>query len=67
MAYDIGMGASGLLIGILSEHFSFSRIYLACPAVLLLAAGMFYGKAIPHYKRHAALMKQAAMDKKTPD
>ncbi len=67
MAYDIGMGASGLLVGVLSEHFSFSRIYLACPVMLLLAAVVFYGKAIPHYKRHAAFMKQAPMDTTVQD
>ena len=48
-SYDLGIGAVSLVIGFLLEKVSLAEIYRYSTFLIILAAGIFIFKAIPHY------------------
>ena len=49
--YDLGTGAGSFIIGFLSDRISLGEIYQYTVLLIVLSAGIFMLKAIPHYYR----------------
>jgi MFS family permease len=49
MSYDLGVGVSSLMIGFLSDKVSLGEIYRYIVFLIVLSAGIFVFRAIPHY------------------
>jgi predicted MFS family arabinose efflux permease len=52
ISYDLGVGVGSLIIGFLSDKVSLGEIYRYTIFLILLSAGIFMLKAIPHYHRN---------------
>ncbi len=52
VSYDLGAGVGSLLIGLLSDKVSIGEIYRYTTVLIILSAGIFMLKAIPHYHRN---------------
>ncbi len=52
LSYDLGIGSSSLLVGFLSEKIALGVIYRYSAIVILLAAGIFVFRVMPHYRRN---------------
>ena len=52
ISYDLGAGVGSLLIGFLSDKVSIEEIYRYTAFLIILSAGIFMLKAIPHYHRN---------------
>jgi MFS family permease len=48
-SYDLGIGAGALLAGFLSGKMSLGHLYTYSSSLVLVAAAIFFIKAIPHY------------------
>ncbi len=48
-SYDLGIGTISLIIGFLLDKVSLAEIYRYSAVLIILAAGIFIFKAIPHY------------------
>jgi MFS family permease len=49
--YDLGAGTGSFIIGFLSDRISLAEIYQYTALLIVLSAGIFVFKAIPHYHR----------------
>ncbi|HOE17226.1 MAG TPA: MFS transporter [Syntrophorhabdaceae bacterium] len=52
LSYDMGIGAGSLVIGFLLDKISLEAIYRYSVSLIIIAAGIFVLKAIPHYYRN---------------
>lgn len=51
-SYDLGIGVGSLIIGFLLDTVSLGEIYRYSVFLIILSAGIFVLKAMPHYRRH---------------
>jgi MFS family permease len=52
ISYDLGIGVGSLLVGFLSDKVTIGEIYGYTALLIILSAGIFVLKAIPHYHRN---------------
>jgi len=54
VSYDLGLGVGSLAVGFLSDKMAMGEIYMYSSLLVMLSAGIFLFRAIPHYHRHRA-------------
>lgn len=52
VSYDLGIGVGALLVGFMSDKLKLADIYIYSSSLILIAAAIFFIKAIPHYHVH---------------